>query len=167
MNDHVIIAPHADDEIIGTFEILNNPKLKPIIIYTSDMNDERKKECMKLKEEVDIKAQFFLNNIPSNFLNPISNNTFYFPHPIYETHPDHRVQGIVGESMARNGYNVIFYITEMNAPFKYECPFPKAKLELLNIIYPSQKDLWKYDHKYFLFSGYDQWKFFMMRGECI
>ena len=158
--DHVIIAPHTDDEIIGCYEILTNPDIKPIIIYTTDIEEERKKECMKLKDEIEIKAQYFLFNIPSNLLNPLSNNIFYFPHPIYETHPEHRYHGMIGESMARNGFDVVFYITEMNAPFKSECPRPNAKLELLNKIYPSQKELWKYEHKYFLFSGYDQWKFF-------
>ena len=156
MEDHIIISPHADDEIIGTYEILTDSKIKPIIIYTERMLDKRKQETLKLRDHVNIKIQLYLYSVPPNLLNLNLNNTFYFPHPIYETHPSHRAQGFVGEQLARQGFNVIFYITEMNAPFKYECKNSDKKKELLELVYPSQSDLWKYENKYFLFSGYDK-----------
>lgn len=151
----VIISPHPDDEIIGAFEILRNPDISPVIIYTEDMNEERKEESLKLKELTKVKVQLYLRSVPPTFLNP--DTTFYFPHPVYETHPAHRMQGAVGESLARSGLDVIFYITEMNAPFKYECKAPNAKRAILSQVYPSQSGLWEYEHKYFLFSGYDKW----------
>ena len=157
MSDHIIVAPHADDEIIGCHEVITNPDLKPIIIYTEDMDEERKEETLTLRDHCELKVQLYLKQVPPNLLDPAMNNTYYFPHPIYETHPAHRLNGIVGESMARNGFKVIFYSTEMNVPFKYECRRPKGKLQLMNDVYPSQQSLWKHDHKYWLFSGYDRW----------
>lgn len=156
-NEIFIIAPHADDDIIGCWEILENKNLRPIIIYTENMDDKRKQETLKLKEYCNIKMQLYLRNIPPSALN--DTNTFLFPHPIYETHPAHRQQGFIGEQLARQGLNVIFYITEMNAPFKFECSSPNDKKTLLANVYESQIELWSYDHKYFLFSGYDKWVF--------
>lgn len=153
----IIISPHPDDECIGCYEILTSDIVKPLIIYTSEISNERKAEALELRNHVDIKGQMFLSSIPPKFLHP--SNTFYFPHPIYETHPDHRLQGMAGEQLARAGYDVIFYITEMNAPFKFECKESDKKRELLNKVYKTQSDMWKYEHKYFLFGGYDKWLF--------
>ena len=119
------------------------------------MSAERQQDALQLKKHIDVKAQLFLMSIPGNLQDP--SNTFYFPHPIYETHPEHRIQGITGEQLARTGRNVIFYITEMNAPFKFECKNPKKKKVLLDSVYFGESSLWTWDHKYFLFSGYDKW----------
>jgi len=153
----IIVAPHPDDEIIGCFELLNDNSISPIVIYTSDVDNERRAEAAELRNHTNVKIQLFLNTIPSKFLHPT--NMFYFPHPIYETHPDHRLQGIGGEQLARAGYDVTFYITEMNAPFKFECSQSERKKILLDTCYHKQSSLWKYEHKYFLFSGYDKWVF--------
>ena len=152
----IIIAPHADDEVIGCFEILESGK--PIIIlYTDDIDHERKKECLELRKAYEnIKAQLFLRTIPQNFLD--TKNTYYFPCPS-DTHPLHREQSFIGEQLARNGFDVIFYSTEMNVDYKYECRNPVRKKEIMDGYYSRQSDLWKYDHKYFLFSGYMKYVF--------
>ena len=95
--------------------------------------------------------------IPSQFLS--KENTFLFPDPTYDTHPDHRASGAIGEDIARKGGSVIFYSTEMNAPYKYVLSEDniKAKEVMLNEVYPSQSDLWKYEKKYILFEGFNQW----------
>jgi len=158
MSETVIIAPHPDDEIIGCYDILSNEFHNPIIVYTSEIAKERQEETRKLREVFpNIKIQMYCYNIPPNLLN--NSNTFYFPHPTYELHPDHRMQGSIGENLARQGIDVIFYSTNMNAPFIHEVTTPNEKLRILNEIYPSQSDLWKYDHKYFLFEGRCKWLF--------
>jgi len=110
-----------------------------------------------LKEHVKIKAQLFLMTVPPSLM--LETTKFYFPDPSYELHPNHRLTGFMGEQLARNGYDVTFYNTNMNAPYIHECKNSDGKLALLNTVYPDQKSLWEYDHKYFLFEGYSKWVF--------
>jgi len=155
--DTIICAPHPDDEIIGAYKYLTNPVVRPIVIYSGDLDGERKEAALKLKDHVDCKLQLFQMTVPQAFLAPT--NRFLMPDPIYETHPKHRYWGMIGESMARGGLNVIFYSTIMNAPYIHEVEKPNEKLELLEKVYPDQKSLWEFDHKYYLFEGYNKWIF--------
>ncbi len=156
MSEVVIVSPHADDELIGCYKILTNEDIRPVIIYTEEMSKERQEEVKGIREHFTIKAQMFCRSIPPQFLN--TTTTFYFPGPD-ELHPAHRAQAAIGEALARQGLNVIFYTTNMNVPWIQESTFPEKKKALLNLIYQSQSDLWKYDHKYFLFEGYMKWLF--------
>jgi len=65
--------------------------------------------------------------------------------------------GMIGESMLRSGINIIFYNTNMNAPYIHELKDSKEKEELLNKVYPSQKSLWEYEKKYVLYEGRNKW----------
>jgi len=153
--EKVIIAPHPDDEIIGCYKYLM--KDNPIIIYDGDTPQERRQEAKKLMEHTDVQIQLYQKAIPPNFIN--NETIFFFPDPIYERHPLHRSWGNIGEELARRGMNVVFYNTNMNAPYIHEVQNVAAKEALLNTIYPSQGDLWKYEKKYVLFEGYCQWLF--------
>jgi len=153
----IIIAPHPDDEIIGTFEILNN-QTKKIIIYDIETSEQRKLEAISLKDYFpQIIKQEFLLSFPKKYLS--KNTTYYFPDPINEIHPKHRCWGNMGEIIARAGFDVIFYSTIMNVPWIHEVKQPGKKLSYLNLIYQSQKDLWKYEHKYFLWEARYKWIF--------
>ena len=151
----VIIAPHPDDEIIGCSQILE--KTKPIIIYDGDTPPDRREEVKKLKEHTEVKIQLFQKSIPPNFLS--KDCVLYIPDPYFETHPLHRRWGAIGEQVAREGHNVVFYTTNMNAPYIHEVSNPAGKESLLNTVYDSQRDLWRYEKKYILFEGYVQWLF--------
>jgi len=155
--DLIIIAPHPDDEIIGAYKYLTSKRNKPIIIYSGTLDADRKDKALKLKEHVSCKVQLFQMSVPQPFLQP--QNVFLFPDPIYETNPDHRVWGMMGEQLARNGFKVIFYSVNMLAPYIYNVEKPEAKKDLLEKVYPDQQSLWKYEHKYFLFEGYCRWLF--------
>jgi len=157
---NVIVAPHPDDEIIGCYKVLMESK-KCMIIYDGETLIDRREEAMKLKDEFNLYGfgQLFLKSIPSNLMTP--ENTFYFPDPIYETHPLHRQWGNLGESLARTKMNVIFYTINKLTPYIQELNSTQitGKEELLNKVYSSQKSLWEYEKKYILFEGYCKWIF--------
>lgn len=155
--DLIIIAPHPDDEIIGAYKYLTMDGFVPIIIYSADLNADRKEAALKLKEHVDVKLQLFQMTVPQPYMQP--ENIYLFPDPIYENHPSHRLWGFMGEQMVRAGFDVIFYSTIMNAPYIHEVEKPNLKKDLLNKVYPDQSSLWEFDHKYFLFEGYNKWMF--------
>jgi len=156
-NNHIIIAPHPDDEIIGCFDILNNPKNNIIVIYTEEIDKKRKDEAANLRNIFEtVKVQLYLNQIPQHLFDdkPI----IHYPDPIFETHPIHRLQGNIGEQLLRYmDLKVVFYSTNMTAPYIYENENSEYKKLALDKVYPSQKKLWKYDHKYFLFEGHCMW----------
>lgn len=156
--DCIIIAPHPDDEIIGVYETLIEPNNKITVIYSSDTEPKRREEALKLREYfVSVKAQLFQTTIPQPFLQ--RTNKFFFPDPYFEIHPDHRQWGFLGEQLARQEFDVIFYTTIMSTPYIHKVKDPLEKKLALETVYPSQKSLWKYDHKYFIFEGKCKWIF--------
>jgi len=153
----VIVAPHIDDEIIGCYEILTNQEVSIAVVYGETPDLIRKDEALAFKQKLlNVKMQYFSSqSIPPIFLNP--KTTFYFPDPYFEIHPKHRMWGAIGESLLRNGLDIIFYSVNMNAPYIHEVEHWLKKKELLDEIYPSQKDLWTADAKYYLFEGRCKW----------
>lgn len=150
----IIIAPHPDDEIIGTYQIVK--KYKTFIVYDAGTPQFRREESQKLRDEFDITAQAYMSTVPPLWLK-MPNTVLFFPDPIYERHPLHRQWGQMGEMIARSGQRVIFYNTIMNAPYIHEVADSDEKRDVLDKYFESQKTMWEWNHKYFLFEGYNSW----------
>ena len=153
---HVIFAAHPDDELIGAYEILSTKKNIAVIYFDISAPQERRDEALKLKEFFDIKFQAFSKNIPPQVLS--KDVKIYAPDPTTEFHPLHREVGFMAEKLLRdNGLEVIFFSTNMLAPYIHEVKEPDKKEEILNKIYPSQRSLWEFEKKYVIFEGRVKW----------
>lgn len=153
---HVIVAPHADDELIGCFSLLDKRSVHTVVVP----NQTAKKEMFPCQDmygfEIQIGDELNIYNL-AVFARELGGNIF-FPDPIHEYHHAHRFWGAQGEKVYRQGqHNVAFYTVNMMAPYVSDSYIPTRKKAKLDVCYPGKKDLWKYDHKYFLFEGYSQW----------
>jgi len=150
----IIISPHCDDEAIGAYSILSNPNNKCIIIYSDfDMTSERQNEMVNVKKRFEnVAAYMKAREVPTQFLT--DEYSLHFPDPQYETHPHHKVIGHKGYELFQKGHPVNFYSVNMLAPYIYNVSNPLEKKKALDELYPSQKDLWANDAKYYLFEGH-------------
>jgi len=147
MKDHVIIAPHADDEIIGCYELLKTGLVKQVFFCSETAVEE----AISSSELYDFNAKHV------DYLPMQMSLCYLFPDPTHEFHPLHRHFGQIGEAMVREGYDVIFYTTNMNTPYIHEVERNELKRFDLERCYSKKKSLWLMDHKYFLFEGYTKW----------
>lgn len=161
MRKHVtIVAPHPDDEVIGCWEVLKKSRYSSIL-YVEKVSPEREKDSLDISDLFSV-CSFGLykgdyDRLREDIDKIQSDSKLYFPDPHFETHPAHRAIGAIGEEFLRKGFDVVFYSTNMLAPYIHEVKNPKAKLWDLERLYSSEKSLWEYDHKYFLFEGYCKW----------
>jgi hypothetical protein len=154
----IIIAPHPDDELIGTFEILNDSKNKVTIIYDGDTEASRRNEAKKLRDVFpNVQNQVYHSSLPTSYVS--KDVTIYAPDPVNEIHPLHRAWGTMCEQIARVGFDVVFYSTIMNVPYIHEVKDSVLKEAMLDRVYPSQKDMWAVEKKYVLFEGRCKWVF--------
>ncbi len=147
--EFIIIAPHADDEIIGCWELLHAKRVRMVVFPTEAIRQEALSTTLLFEHQVALYSdlQFTASDV-----------IYMFPDHTYELHPEHRKYGAMGENLLREGLsNICFYSTNMNAPYIHVVQDPVAKLTALNYLYPNKKSLWEYDHKYYLFEGYTKW----------
>lgn len=157
MKRHIIIAPHADDEIIGCHAILHSREVATVAFpFKNKVAVEEAKDCNKLFGFTSATFSTFQDVLVWAIKAHSDGGLIFFPDPTYELHPDHRMIGAWGERLVKEQHfnNIVYYTTNMNAPYMQETELLTYKKEDLDKCYPSKKSLWEYDHKYFLFEGY-------------
>ena len=169
MGHDLILAPHIDDEIIGCYKYIINAVDTCIdICYFYDITKERRLSGDKLRNKVLHIDQTLYNGydfkLDSNFIKYIVNkyDRILCPDPIFESHPDHKEIGNVGQYIYKNFQDenqIIFYSVNMTAPYikKLNVDDQNDKRLWLNELYPDQASLWENDYKYFLFEGTCRW----------
>lgn len=144
---NIIIAPHPDDELIGCSSSLINNKIHGVV-YVERISSVRMSEAKLLCNMYDLWYKFLDGDIKL-LLEMVHRNTYYIPSP-EDNHPLHK---LVYYLMFREYKHLVVYSTQMRDYFVREVENPLHKKSLLDKYYPSQKSLWEFDHKYFLFEG--------------
>jgi len=152
---NIIIAPHPDDEIIGCWSVLRKALVdKVLYIISNDLTDIRRKEANFTAKYFGFEHQFIELTDIEKHLSRKDLKYVFVPH-FNEQHPLHRaVTSLVYYLRLNYNFIPVYYTTEMNIPGLVRLVDWKEKLFDLNKCYPSQKSLWTFDWKYFLFEGY-------------
>lgn len=158
----IIMAPHVDDEVIGCFSLLDRVSC---VIYTKAMSRQREIEAIRLAQFKGWDCKFSTHTLAEQKLmeiltDHVPNPLVLAPDPHWELHPSHKeLGGVINTCCQGAGIRFGTYSTNMNVPYLQELGIAerKEKMNMLNDRFPSQSDMWKYDHKYFLFEGICEW----------
>jgi len=158
---HAIIAPHYDDEIIGCYGVLARARssgLYVVVLYAGqscEMGGHLVEDLFGVTTDKIRRTQDVLS-VCSDTGVPVR---LYAPDPYYEHHPEHKRWGQIAEQLFRDRQvqELVFYVTRMNAPYIFEVSKPQDKRSALDACYPEKSDLWRNDHRFFLFEGRCQW----------
>ena len=150
---YIIFAPHADDEVIGCYEILQQKKVGLVVFD----NLEHVHEALKCSEHfkfsvMDMEA--FIKLLIDHKMQRCEG--LFVPDPHFELHPLHKDFAALPSLLNEFNHSpipVYYYSTNMNTPYLREVKDSVGKLAALNKFYPQKKSLWEYDHKYFLFES--------------
>lgn len=146
----ILIAPHADDEVIGCSKLLWQITK---VVYVEEMDKQRESEAVGLCSNFDIEGRFLDGDV--NLLAAVlqePGNDYIVPSP--EGHPLHSTVYWMAHRLCRQK-SLWVYSVYMSDYFIYELrpETAQAKKETLDKFYPSQKRLWEYDARYYLFEG--------------
>lgn len=180
MQRHVIFAPHVDDELIGCSSLLFKSACgdsKVIVAYCDPDNfhGKRGKEAQKAADKFKFRVEFrsqgedlieFCARVVESQSDEHNRDDLpdlpicWAPDDHFDAHPFHKQVGAIVFTYCRQ-FNVRYgtYTTNMNTPYTQELASDRAtrKRDLLDMLYPSQKSLWKHEHKFFLFEGRAEW----------
>lgn len=134
----IILAPHADDEIIGCYSVLS--EIDQIIFFKEDYRSGISIDDWR----------YCPVSTAGNILNSLTeSDTIYLPSH-YDLHPLHRKVRRIGLAMPGKK---MFYSVEMNTPWMEEEEDPKGKKELFCRLYPGEVETICKNDKYFLFKS--------------
>jgi len=163
---YIVISPHVDDLLVGNFLLCKANlvyKLISTFAYSENYNRTREEEDISCCKELGIEYSM---EIPDLTLD--SKKIYMLPSPD-SLHPEHRAVtgfmnflGMMYKKPCVEKLEFGYYSTDMKESWVRNLPteLAKEKKEWLEKYYPSQKDLWLSDKKYFLFEG----QCFLLKG---
>lgn len=162
MNTITLFAPHVDDEVIGCRSLLAGPrKLNLQVVYTEPHDQDRMKEADYAAKKFRYSHMFIGSSHINEYSKIIRESTVVVaPDHHWELHPAHKKIGSLAWIISQqHKKRFISYSTNMNTPYIVELPAVKQreKQMAMDLLFPSQASLWKYDYRYFLFEGLSEW----------
>jgi hypothetical protein len=141
--NHVIFAPHCDDELIGCYRYLRDGVVSTVY-YFCELTPARMEEAKKCASIFGFEP-IFVTDVMSI---EIPSNTVLLLPSVKDAHPHHKVVNRLG---SRYRCKHLYYSVDMGGKFDVLMPLDRARKEaFLKNIYPSQAKLFE-NEKYFLF----------------
>lgn len=157
---YTILAPHVDDEVVGCYRLLDAGEVDAVY-YGFELSDTRWKEAEACAKRFGFQPyRLFGRGSPhaSPLEIPSVHTLLVVPH-IKDHHPDHKK---VSRYARHLHYPKKYYSVDMNVEMEALTPeFQRDKKAALIDLFPSQKELFLSDQKYYLFetlldSEYDE-----------
>lgn len=146
MNKALIVAPHVDDEVIGCWSILNGD-LEVTVLYLEELTDERKAEAHRCASHFGFTPVFYDDQHSSRAVRDAAEQRAYQVVCVpsrKDAHAAHKRANASWRMLATHYYSVDMQEGVL-------LPDAEEKRKVLDSLFPSQADLWKYCQKYWLF----------------
>jgi len=142
-----ILSPHVDDEVIGCFRLLENGEVEKVH-YFFELTIERRTEAMASARFFNFTPVFHENSFPK-----FDSNIHILIPNINDNHIHHKILN----RKYRAHPLVTFYSVDMNVNFDVLAPKEQNKKQYcLKTLFPTQKQLFDKDEKYWLFESYEE-----------
>lgn len=150
---NIILAPHVDDETIGCFSLLDSGLISEVV-YFYDLTDERWDEAQRAGDLFGFEVtNGDWRSGSSAWMNDILPEDTIIVPTVTDAHPDHKSVNLQGRRIAKNtGCKLLFYSIDMNVPYRQKTKYWEEKRQVLDYLYPSQRQLLS-DEKYHLFEA--------------
>lgn len=139
---NIILAPHPDDEVIGCYSALVAGDID-YVYYFFDLTEQRRAEAEAAGAYFNFTPQFVDGDFPEG----ITDEDVLWVPSIRDSHPHHRSVNLTFRAAAKRFYSVEFSKRKrlLDEVERVE------KRRVLDLLYPSQKELWESNASYYLF----------------
>lgn len=149
MTKYHIIAPHIDDETIGCYNFLINNQIEKVyyVFETQERIQEASKAATYFNFDFEVLDIENFHNIPKN-------KTLLVPN-IKDGHIHHKLVNLAAKCLPNNK---CYYSVDMNT-FRMPIKNWQDKRDILNFLYPSQKEYFNQNSQCYLFEN-------VMQSDC-